>query len=510
MNPTNSHSKSGEGGEDQSEAEFSEQKEIVSITASISEQFVRQLVQQIDAIFWTGNPQTLCFNFVSQQAAAILGYPVEQWLTEPHFWINLIHSEQRQQILTFCLDMLKQGRNHDFEYSVVAADGRLVWLHNIVYVVCDQQGRAEQFGGLMLDVTKRKQLELELQQQAERERLVRVITQQIRQSLSIDQILTTTVTEVRQCLQADRVVVYRYESHGKSVVVAESVASGWNEIIGITVYESWFVQSTSSYWLTKPLAISEIQQQELPEQARELVEQQQVKAVLAAPIFLEDQLIGVLAVHQCSKSRQWQLFEIDLLEQLATQLAIAIQQSKLYQRLEQANQELQLLVTKDSLTKIANRRYFDQYLNQEWRRLAREQFPLSLILCDIDFFKLYNDSYGHQAGDECLQEVATAIVQVVQRPADLVVRYGGEEFAVILPNTAIAGAAQVAEQIRSAVKALVLPLGSPQHLTLSVGVASAVPKIEVTAATLFAAADQALYQAKQQGRDRVVLDLTFC
>ena len=508
MNPTNSHSESSQGGDSQ-EAKSSEQEKKASAPLTL-EQFVSQLVQQIDAIFWTGNAQTLRFSFVSPQAKLILGYPIERWLTEPDFWINLIHAEQRQQILTFCLDMLQQGKNHDFEYKAVAADGRLVWLHNIVYVVCDRQGRAEQFGGLMLDITKRKQLELELQQQAERERLVRVITQQIRQSLSIDQILATAVTEVCQCLQADRVVVYCYEPNGKSVVVAESVAPGWNSIVGITVHESWFEQSTSSYLLAAPLAISEIQQLELPHQVRELVEQQQVKAVLAAPIFIENQLLGVLAVHQCSATRQWQRFEITLLEQLAAQLAIAIQQSQLYQRLEQANRELQSLVTKDSLTKIANRRYFDQYLNQEWRRLAREQLPLSLILCDIDFFKLYNDTYGHQAGDECLQEVARAIVRVVQRPADLVARYGGEEFAVILPNTAIAGAARVAEQIRSEVKAVVLPQGSSDYLTLSVGVASAVPLLESAATRLFAAADQALYQAKQQGRDRVILDSTFC
>ena len=103
---------------------------------------------------------------------------------------------------------------------------------------------------------------------------------------------------------------------------------------------------------------------------------------------------------------------------------------------------------------MANRRQFDRYLALEWKRGAREKQPLSLILCDIDYFKLYNDTYGHQAGDRCLMEVAQTIAKVIKRPADLVARYGGEEFAVILPNTNLSGAKYIAQQIRARVEAL--------------------------------------------------------
>jgi diguanylate cyclase (GGDEF)-like protein len=194
-----------------------------------------------------------------------------------------------------------------------------------------------------------------------------------------------------------------------------------------------------------------------------------------------------------------------MLRQLADQLAIAAQQAELYQQLQQANLELLHLATHDRLTGLANRRYFDTYLEQEWRRLQREQAPLSVILCDIDHFKLYNDALGHVAGDECLSKVAQAISAAVKRPADLVARYGGEEFAVILPNTDLAGAQQAVERMRRAVSESNIPHSeSPvkPEITLSAGIACVYPSPNLAAAHLVAMADQALYQAKRTGRDR--------
>lgn len=175
------------------------------------------------------------------------------------------------------------------------------------------------------------------------------------------------------------------------------------------------------------------------------------------------------------------------------------------QQLKKAHDKLQLLAVMDGLTGIPNRRRFDEYLETEWRRGYREKTRLSVILSDIDFFKFYNDTYGHQAGDDCLQRVAQAIQKSVHRASDLAARYGGEEFALILPSTDLEGACEVAESVRAAVEKLNIPHESSKvddHVTLSLGVASVQPGDETTPEELVALADEALYEAKEDGRNR--------
>jgi len=176
--------------------------------------------------------------------------------------------------------------------------------------------------------------------------------------------------------------------------------------------------------------------------------------------------------------------------------------------LERANRELQRLSVLDDLTQVANRRRFDETLNEEWQRLSRDRAPLSLIFCDIDYFKLYNDTYGHQAGDDCLRAVADTISANCQRPGDFVARYGGEEFIVILPNTETEGAVHLAEDIRHEIEGLKIPHMRSQvspYITLSLGVSCLFPSVDIIPESLVGVADKALYEAKNQGRNRTVL-----
>ena len=182
-----------------------------------------------------------------------------------------------------------------------------------------------------------------------------------------------------------------------------------------------------------------------------------------------------------------------------------IQQVELYQQLQDANHKLERLALLDSLTQVANRRRFDEYLVQEWSRMARERACLALIMADVDCFKSYNDTYGHFMGDACLQKVAKALDQASRRPADFIARYGGEEFALILPDTDVAGALQVAENVRTEVKALQIPhAGSTvsDYVTVSLGIAAKIPDHATSPEVLIIGADKALYEAKSQGRDR--------
>lgn len=171
-----------------------------------------------------------------------------------------------------------------------------------------------------------------------------------------------------------------------------------------------------------------------------------------------------------------------------------------------AQTALERLATLDGLTGIANRRSFDERLQHEWHRASRANAPLSLIMADVDYFKRYNDVYGHQGGDECLRAVSAVFQRLAFRASDLAARYGGEEFAIILPSTGLEGAREVAERIRFEVEAAALPHeGSDvaSWVTLSLGVATVFPGVDGEPKTLLTQADQALYAAKKEGRNRV-------
>ena len=176
--------------------------------------------------------------------------------------------------------------------------------------------------------------------------------------------------------------------------------------------------------------------------------------------------------------------------------------------LQTANKKLELLATMDGLTQIANRRKFDEYIEQLWKQLERDKKTISLIMCDVDCFKLYNDTYGHQLGDDCLRAVAQAICKHTKRPLDLAARYGGEEFAVILPDTDSNSALHIANAIRKEVQQLKITHASSwvkQCVTLSLGVSNLKPNISFSVKLFIELADKALYEAKKQGRNGIVL-----
>jgi diguanylate cyclase (GGDEF)-like protein len=212
---------------------------------------------------------------------------------------------------------------------------------------------------------------------------------------------------------------------------------------------------------------------------------------------------GLLTLALAGAGHRWRIRRLDAREQKLAQLV-----SERTRDLEQANQMLSRFSYLDAVTGIANRRNFDDWLELEWRRVRREGTPLSLIMVDIDHFKAFNDTYGHQHGDECLKAVAQALRRSLHRPGDLCARYGGEEFAVILPGTDSEGALQVGEVLRASVEALGLVHASSPvaaRVTISVGVGTALAGDETTPHDVLRAADKALYESKTAGRNRVCL-----
>ncbi|MEH1919251.1 PAS domain S-box protein [Nostoc sp.] len=448
--------------------------------------------------------------YLNEKSATVLGYSPEEFCNaDPHWFMNCFHPDDRY----LCYDIANRFVNLNdnevlsTEYRFRHKNGEWRWLNTREVVFArDANGTPTQILGSVEDISTRKEAEVRLRQQAEGERLITEVTQKIRQSLNLDEVLNTTVKSIRQCLGSDCVAIYQLESDGSGNFAAESVGDDYPQKLELTMHPFSLKQDFSDYYQGLTKVFHDIQESDFSGDLFELLQLYQVKAAIIVPILNGEHLWGLLIAHQRAAPRYWQAFEVNLLQQLASQVAIAIHQSVLYQQVQAANEELQRLATLDGLTQIANRRRFDEYLESEWQRLKREQLSLSLILLDVDFFKLYNDTYGHLGGDDCLRQLASALKNIVKRPADLVARYGGEEFTIILPNTEIQGAIYVAQTIGQAVRDLAIPHAQSRvcdRVTVSLGVVSIVPNSEISPPDLINAADKALYVAKQQGRDRV-------
>lgn len=350
-----------------------------------------------------------------------------------------------------------------------------------------------------------QQMTLQTQQQALQERILRQIIETIHSSLDLNLILSRAATQIHQLMGAKNVLIYRY---GLSTDSQIFITAGEHDEISSTTLLPEFCPECRAGSSHSPQ--SDIKKSESTHPAQRLSFSKSPASFthnscreFYLPLFQRDELWGSFVVCFPDDAILNETHETTL-QVIAKQLEIAIRQSQLYYQLEQANAELTRLANLDGLTQLSNRRCFDLYLQQEWSRLQREQKPLSLIMIDIDYFKLYNDTYGHGQGDICLQAVARALRQVVKRPTDLIARYGGEEFVAILPNTDAEGALILAQQMQQAVAQLHIAHRThsfSDHVTVSLGITTCIPTLEMSCSTCLDSVDQALYQAKAKGRD---------
>ena len=347
-------------------------------------------------------------------------------------------------------------------------------------------------------------------QNAARRKSVLEISDRIRQSLNLQTVITTATQEISKLFDCNFVGIFSLKAQQ---VILEAYTSQDDLAIafGASIPDKYFYPSRDIYQSYLAGNIEEIDNSGLtiPLPKKRLIVPILIKhtdykidfADIGSNLFVQDVLYGWL-VMAGSKSNSFSKAErIALLKELTPHLAGGIEQGLLHHQLS----KLALL---DSLTRVYNRRAFDRQLKLEWGRLKRTPSPLSLIMCDVDCFKIYNDTYGHQQGDRCLQQVVTAISAALKRSGDMVARYGGEEFAIILPHTPQDGAFQVSENIRQAIKQLNIPHHNSlvdSMVTASLGVASTIPNEVDRPQLLVEAADIALYQAKAQGRNCVAI-----
>jgi len=236
--------------------------------------------------------------------------------------------------------------------------------------------------------------------------------------------------------------------------------------------------------------------------------------VIYISILLEDRgtiLLFMFALYMAAIIASVRRMDLNLTESMSlqyknTQMVNTLSESN--QLLQNANEKLENLTLEDALTQLHNRRYFEMQLKAEWKRESRDHKILTLMIIDIDYFKLYNDTYGHAEGDVCLKAVAQILRDCIHRPADIIARIGGEEFVVMLPDVDVDGTLTLAKQMQHQLHlASLTHATSPlsENITVSMGIASVVPDENSTALSLFKSADKALYKAKAKGRNQIVV-----
>jgi diguanylate cyclase (GGDEF)-like protein len=351
------------------------------------------------------------------------------------------------------------------------------------------------------------QLREDLKIEAQRRQLVSSLALKIRESMDLDDIFNLSVTEVRHLLDTDRVVLYQFDENWTGKIVKEAVVPSFPTIINEIIEDQCFRNEYVDYYRQgRVRAIDDIHNEGLGQCHVDMLSRYRVRANLVVPVLYQNQLWGLMIAHHCRDIRHWHHQELEMLNELATHIGIAVSQASLYHELTQANRELRRLSGEDRLTKLANRHRLDEYLAREWMRHQRSHTPMAAIFCDADNFKAYNDLYGHSEGDECLRQVASVLKAAAKRPGDLAARFGGEEFVLILPGTTLEGAEKVAERVLIDIRNLNLPHQGSEYkiVTVSLGIASVVPTAQTTYDDLIRQADQALYRAKRAGRNTMI------
>ena len=316
-----------------------DEKRLAEAALQASEERFRRLADNAPDIIYRYqvSPTAPGFEYISPAVTAMTGYTPTEHYADPQLWLKLVHEEDKP-----ILQQWFRGESRHTVLRFICKDGILVWTEHSNVAIYDPLANLIAIEGIARNINQRKQAEAAIVIQAQRERIIAEITQRIYQSLDLDEILNTTVEEVRQFLQADRVVVCRFGSQRSGFIAMESVACGWLPILGKVIHSS-YLRYYISHYKGGVKAIADIYTAGLSECYIDLLAQFQVRSQLVVPILQAEQLWGLLIVHQCNEPRHWKPLEISLLNQLATQLAIAIQQAQLFTQVQQQARREQLL-----------------------------------------------------------------------------------------------------------------------------------------------------------------------
>ena len=328
--------------------------------------------------------------------------------------------------------------------------------------------------------------------QLESEKIVYGISNAVRSSVHIQEVLDTTVERLGTTLSLSRCVLLRAVENAEIVEVFEFTKEIFPAVRELFMGQEGFDFTKVALTLTRPEVLIDPELDSECAYDRPFLKKLGIRSGLVVPIIMRQKVLGVLFLQDCVEARAWSIDDISLIGSLADQLSVAIENAELHQE-----RERQAVI--DGLTGVANRRSFNEMLAREFERAKRYDHPLSLVMIDLDHLKKINDTFGHQTGDEAIKAIG-AVLRQSSRSVDLPARYGGEEFCVLLPNTEIDMAEQLAERLRRLINEVTIP--QVGNISASVGVAT-YPQHADDPDILLKRADEALYLAKQSGRNQV-------
>ena len=437
----------------------------------LQQQRIDSILNSLECVVWSVHPTTLETIYVNAAVETIYGYSAEAFLSNPGLWFSCIHPEDEPLLMADIRAVMNDLRI-DREYRIFRADGTERWVRGQARLVRNADGQPTRIDGTTTDISQ--------QQAALRER--KQAEQALKENQATQQLILNAIPDLMMRVNRDGYIL--------------NLISGGE----ITLYSPIQPYSHQSVYQGFPRDLADLRMHYV-RLALDTGTPQRYEHALELNNELRYEESRVVPINEAEV--------LVIVRDITDRKQAEATQAELNQKLQRVNAELNRLATVDGLTEIANRRSFDQALDLEWQRARRQQKSLSLILCDIDYFKPYNDNYGHLAGDDCLRQVAQVLNTVVQRPGDLAARYGGEEFVLLLPDTTLEGAIGVIEKLQAAIAQRHLPHAYSEVarvITLSFGVVCHRPSVkEHSPRELVHRTDLALYQAKAQGRNCYVV-----
>ena len=465
---------------------------LLGISEDITEQIesehrLRQIARHLPGVIYQFRMRadgSFHFPFASEGIQEIYGVTPQEVREDATPVLSVLHPDDLDRVYQSILESAASLAPWHCEYRVCFDDGRVIWV--IGYATPQRiLDDSTVWYGYIKDISDRKQIEIALQESE------------------------TKFSTIFQT-SPDPVWIAHLES-GRLIDVNTSLCQLLEktrpDIIGHTCIELGIWDNLDNLYRLKQQLIQQGIVQNFEIIIRTATGNRRTVLLSAALSWLNGQDCVITMMKDISDRKEAENLLIAAKEQAE---AAEAKLKKAQVKLERSNNVLLKLINKDPLTKIANRRCFNIHIRQEWKRLGREQQPLSLLLFDVDYFKYYNDLYGHPEGDTCLIKIAQTVRNTLKRPADLAARFGGEEFIIILPNTNLKGAIVVAERIHLAIQALAIThqdskLSNINTITISLGISSQIPTAESSFKQLIKQADEALLQAKKQGRNQSVV-----